>query len=161
MGEDARIRRAAPGDRARLVSLWLDLVAHHRRLDPDYPAVPGIRDALQREIERGLTQPACGMWLAEAADEPVGFLFAEVEATGSPASGGGLAWIHELFVAPEARRRGIASRLVEAALAFFAERGSSRTAVRVESANSEGERFWRARGFGERARILERRGPSG
>ena len=161
MGEDARIRAATPGDRACLVSLWLDLVAHHRRLDPDYPALPGIRDALEREVERGLAEPACRLWLAERAGEPLGFLFAEIEATGLPGSGGGLAWIHELFVIPEARRRGVAGRLVEAALAFFAERGSTRSSVRVESSNSEGERFWLALGFSEKARILERRGPSG
>ena len=62
---------------------------------------------------------------------------------------------------PEARRRGTAGRLVEAALAFFAERSSPRTAVRVERGNIEGQRFWQALGFGEKARILERRGPSG
>ena len=152
MGSRARIRLAATADREPLLGLWLDLVAHHRRLDPDYPALPGIRDALLRELGRGLDEPACRLWLAESDGELVGFLFAEREAADD---GAGMSWIHELYVEPGARRAGIGRDLVAEARAFFAEGGAARISVRVETRNQAGLRFWHALGFDEKALILE------
>jgi GNAT superfamily N-acetyltransferase len=150
----ARVRRASAQDRKRLLDLWLDLVEHHRRLDPRYPNVPGIREVLLGEIARDIERSSCRIWIAEAGDEPAGFLFAELEAARptEPAA----AWIHELYVAPELRRRGIASRLVEAADAWLVEVEARCTRVRVEPGNRAGLGFWRARGFAEKSRILER-----
>jgi len=153
MGEPARIRLAAPADREALLGLWLDLVAHHRRLDPDYPALPGIREALLRELGRGLSNPACRLWVAESDGGLAGFLFAEHEAADQ---GVGMSWIHELYVESPARRAGIGRDLVAEARAFFAERGAARISVRVEIRNEFGLRFWHSLGFDEKALILER-----
>jgi ribosomal protein S18 acetylase RimI-like enzyme len=154
---DPRVRPASSTDREALLGLWLDLVLHHRRLDPDYPSLPGIREALLAELERGLGSAGCQIWLAELDGTPVGFLFAEVAGPEGPASGGGPGWIHELYVEPDWRRRGLGRALVDEASAFFDERGQSRFSVRVESANQEGLHFWRELGLEERARILEKR----
>lgn len=149
MADVARIRPVQPGDRDPLVALWIDLVDYHRRLDPDYPPTPGMREALGREIDRGLKGSACRIYVAERGAELQGFLFAEIE-------DGGLGWIHELFVAEEARRQGIARGLVGRAQIFFDERGASRLAVRVERLNEGGTRFWEALGFSPRATIFEK-----
>ena len=50
----------------------------------------------------------------------------------------------------------MARSLVDAAEAFFEERGGARLSVRVEQLNREGLRFWERLGLSERARILER-----
>ena len=157
MGEPFEIRSAHPSDRAAVVGLWLELIEYHRRLDPDYPVPAGLREALLAEIDRGLERPACRLLLAAGAGEAIGFLFAEADAEsrrGEEEVGSG--WIHELWVAPAWRRRGVASALVEEAQCFFDERGEARMSVRVEAGNAEGLAFWRRRGFRERARILER-----
>ncbi len=153
----ASVRAATPADREALVALWLELVLHHRRLDPDYPRVPSVREALLTEIARGLGASSCGIWIAHREDAAVGFAFAELE-RGGPAASPGLAWIHEIYVEPAARRTGVARALVDQALAFFAAHGQTRYSVRVESGNDGGRAFWQRLGFQEKARILENRG---
>jgi len=98
----------------------------------------------------------CRLLVAERDGARIGFLFAEVEPPGAPAEAAASGWIHELFVAPEARGRGVARALVAQADAFFAANRVQRVSVRVESGNAEALRYWQDRGFAERARILER-----
>jgi ribosomal protein S18 acetylase RimI-like enzyme len=165
MGDEIEVRRASPLEREVLVGLWLSLIEHHRRLDPDYPLPPELRAGLRSEIDRGLTRPGCAIWLAEvcardpsAKSIPVGFAFAEADAHSRRGDDeAAVGWIHELWVDPMFRRRGVASRLVEQACAFLAERGG-RIAVRVEAANAIALAFWQARGFRARAHVLERTG---
>jgi ribosomal protein S18 acetylase RimI-like enzyme len=149
------VRPAGADDRAALLQLWLALIEHHQRLDPHYPRVPGIRDALDRELTRGLHDPACRILIAEDG-AALGFLFAEVETSG-PGAAGGMSWIHEIYVDDRARRRGIGQALVGRALAFFEERRGGRISVRVETGNGEGLAFWSAIGFEQNALILTRR----
>ncbi len=157
MGEPAQIRAVSREDREPLLGLWLDLVLHHRRLDPDYPALPGIREALLAEIERGLREPSCRIWLAESDGVAVGFVFAETEGRAPGAPSVGMGWIHELYVESDSRRRGLGRALVEQSIAFFTEQGRSRFSVRVESGNRDGLRFWRELGLDDKAFILEKR----
>jgi ribosomal protein S18 acetylase RimI-like enzyme len=140
-----------------VLALWLDLVEHHRSLDPSFPAGRGLAPALRRELERALREPQCRLLVAELGGRVCGFALAEVEGENTPdAAALGGCWIHELFVEPAARGRGVGSQLVACAEDFFAQHGSSRVSVRVEALNRAGLRFWRGRGFGERARVLER-----
>lgn len=111
---------------------------------------------LASEIRRGTERQRCRLLVAERGRERVGFLFAEVEPSGMSGDPSPAGWIHELFVLPGARGHGIARALVAQADAFFSARGVQRVSVRVESGNAEALRYWRERGFTERARILER-----
>lgn len=152
-----RIRLAGGSDRQGLLALWLDLILHHRHLDPDYPAPPGIRELLLGEIDRGLRSRSCRLGIAEGDSEPVGFVFAEIGGDErSLAASPGMAWIHELYVDPSWRRQGVGSALVDFADGFFKEHGTELASVRVEIANQEALGFWSRLGFGERARILTR-----
>lgn len=155
MDAQVEIRRARLAERDLVLDMWLRLIEHHRHLDPDYPLPPGLRLGLRSEIDRGLTRSDCALWLAHAGAEGIGFCFAQADAEpadrGDPSSVG---WIHELWVEPGWRRRGVAARLVGPALAFLAERGA-RISVRVETANRDAIAFWQARGFRSRALVLE------
>jgi GNAT superfamily N-acetyltransferase len=146
------VRRAVAADRQALLRLWLDLVEHHRRLDPAYPQPPALDETLGRELERGLRSERCRVLVADAGDGPIGFLFGEIEPGPSPAQRGR---IQELYVEPDWRRRGLGTALTDAARRWFGERGVDRVAVRVEPANKDGLRFWTRSGFVENARILE------
>jgi GNAT superfamily N-acetyltransferase len=161
---EVQIRLAAVRDIDDLVSLWLGLVEHHRQLDPEYPTLPGLEGLLRREVERALRLESCEISIAECEGRACGFVFAELEnGRDAPATGATTAWIHELFVVEDKRGTGVGRALVARADRFFESQGGPRTAVRVESANREALSFWERLGFGERARVLERRarGPSG
>ncbi len=144
-------------DSDELLRLWLDLVEYHRRLDPEFPALPSLRAVLLREIERGLRSSDCCLGVAEFGSELVGFVFAGLKAGAQTRRGEGSGgWVHELYVDPAWRRQGVATALLEIAGDFFEERGAGRISVRVESANEDGLRFWLRSGFSERERILTR-----
>ena len=149
------VRSARAQDRTRVLGLWLDLVEHHQRLDPAYPSLPGLRGYLLREIDRGIARPGCWLGLADADGGAVGFLFAEVQKA-ERGDGSGSGWIHELYVEPGQRRRGVASALLEGAVDFFKQCGAVAVSVRVESSNELAFQFWNRHAFVERARILTR-----
>jgi GNAT superfamily N-acetyltransferase len=151
--EQLEIRRARLSECDVVLDLWLRLIDHHRHLDPDYPVPSGLRPGLRSEIDRGLTRAGCAIWLA-LAGAPVGFCFAELDPGSPRGDGPATGWIHELWVEPESRGRGVAAALVEQARAFLIER-NPRIAVRVEAANGDALGFWRAQGFRERAHVLE------
>jgi ribosomal protein S18 acetylase RimI-like enzyme len=150
------VRTARADDHAAILGFWLDLIEHHRRLSPTDQPAPNLREVLGNEIRRGASRARCRLLVAERAGRPVGFLFAEVEVGGGGADPAPLGWIHELWVAPDERKQGVASALVAEADAFFKARDVRRVSVRVESANEDALRWWSRRGFGDRARILER-----
>jgi ribosomal protein S18 acetylase RimI-like enzyme len=146
---------AREDDHEAILAFWLDLIAHHERLSPARASAPNLREVLAGEIRRGMTRARCRLLVAERADARIGFLFAEVESRGDtdPEAAG---WIHELWVAPDERKRGVARALVTEADAFFAAHRVRRVSVRVESGNADALRYWTRLGFGDRARILER-----
>lgn len=124
------IRAATEDDDVRLVELW----AGER---PDRPA-----DAVRR-------------WLVdERRRDPDLLLVAEddggrVIGTVTGAFDGERGWIRHLVVAREARRRGIARRLVEHLEALLRERGAAQASLNVFHANEAGRAFWRALGYEE------------
>ena len=139
-----------------MLALWLNLVSHHRTLSEDYPVLPGIASVIASEMRRAAARDTCRLLVAELESQLVGFLFAEIEAGAGPGAVPAPAWVHELWVEPLFREQGIAAQLLAESDAFFASRGVSRVSVRVESSNAAALEFWARRGFGERARILER-----
>jgi GNAT superfamily N-acetyltransferase len=117
----------------------------------------GIREVITTEIRRGSVREGCRLFVAERASGAlIGFLFAEIEAGPGPSGEPPPAWIHELWVEPAERKQGVAAQLLAESDAFFDRNGVRRVSVRVESSNADGIAFWSRRGFGERARILER-----
>jgi GNAT superfamily N-acetyltransferase len=157
MSDLPEIRAASPRDRNRIVSLWLDLVEHHRRLDPAYPSLSGIREVLLEEVERGIRSRRCRVLVADPGDKPIAFLFAELQRRGPALDRGRSGRIQELYVDPAWRSRGVGRALVDVASGWLRERGARSVSVRVEPGNHSGFAFWQRSGFVERARILERK----
>lgn len=155
MASEVEIRPARGSERQALLGLWVALIQHHRELDPGYPHLPrseaGLREGLLAEIERALADSRCTILVAQVAagtgDELAGFCFAELEPEAT-------ASIHELFVQPGERRRGLGRALVGATLDRLAEQRPVKISVRVESANTEAQQFWNKLDFREHSKIL-------
>jgi GNAT superfamily N-acetyltransferase len=65
-------------------------------------------------------------------------------------------WIEDCYVQPHARRRGIGSALVQAALEWLRTQHVTRVELAVLVANHEGLTFWERQGFAPVRLLLSR-----
>ena len=133
------VRTAAPGDIPQLLALV--------RRYWDYEHIEGF-DALRLELllQQLLTEPRLGTaCVAEAEGRLTGYLIAVTIL--SLEHGGLMAEIDELFVLPEARARGLGTRLLEAAGAALAVRGCVRLQLQLSVGNAAARDFYLHRGF--------------
>lgn len=65
-------------------------------------------------------------------------------------------YIYHTAVSPDARRRGIAAKLVEAAVDALDKEGITKVALVVFDRNSTGNEFWEKMGFSEREDLIYR-----
>lgn len=120
----------------------------------------------QEVINRKLTNPRERMWVAELNGNLVGYVMGSL----SSASKRGplrqwlqemvfwrrataedptlpIGWIEDCFVLQEARRQGLGSALVHAALAWFKENHVSQIELGIWMVNEQGQAFWKRQGF--------------
>ncbi|GAA1098907.1 hypothetical protein TTY48_16280 [Tsukamurella sp. TY48] len=123
-----QIRSAAPGDEDDLVRLREGLLTSdpqaHWASGPDAPDwIPHYRAQLAAEFA---DPAAVRTFLATDGDAAVGTLTAIVDhrLAGPSNPTGRAGWVQGVYVAPQARGRGIAARLTAAAEEWFAERGA-------------------------------------
>ncbi len=160
-----RVRVATAEDDGALAAMIEALQEHERRLVPWLR--PG-RDMAEQHLAhlRRRAEEREGRIFVAAAEDPVlgptilGFVACQIEEdipTEVEAGSRRYGWIAELYVVPEARRRGIARILVERACAHFARRGIGRVDVAYLDANREAHETYMQLGFTPHYRIVSRR----
>ena len=134
------VRRATDGDLAVLEELW---AAFEREVPP-----PGHveLDRAQELAEIGEIV-ASGLGFLAEQDGPVGFALARV-------TGPGVARLTDLYVVPEARRDGVAARLVSAVADALAERGVHHLDLEVRAGSSDARLVYSRWGFSEQLYVL-------
>lgn len=140
--------------------LWLALHQHHR----DLGSAPLVADdaaswAARRDLYRMLLAEDRGFLLgAFAGDALVGY--AAVRLSSGPDDtfpiGDRAAEIYSLVVAPDARGRGVGSRLLDAVDERLAAFGIAATSVAAMVENAEAIRLYQRRGFAPREIVLWR-----
>jgi len=152
------IRRAGPDDLGDVARLWAALAAHHAALDPHFrlrdDAAPALRELLRAQLR---DPDVLALLAVDAAGDAVGLLLARVDAAPPVLRECARAEILDLWVEPAGRGRGHGRALARAALAWIAERGATRTEVRVAARNDAGRAFWRALGFAPFVDVLDLR----
>jgi ribosomal protein S18 acetylase RimI-like enzyme len=134
------VRRATDGDLAVLEELW---TAFEREVPP--PGHVELDRAQElAEIEEIV---ASGLGFLAEQDGPVGFALARV-------TGPGVARLTDLYVVPEARRDGVAARLVSAAADALAERGVHHLDLEVRPGSSDARLVYSRWGFSEQLYVL-------
>jgi ribosomal-protein-alanine N-acetyltransferase len=124
MDANYRIRAARPDD-----GLALSLIEHSSFTDPWSPA--GFREAMKSSGSFG--------FVAERGETILGYLFGR-EVTGEGE-------ILNLAVAAPFRRAGIGNRLLQAAMAWLAERGVREVFLEVRESNQAAQRLYLGNGF--------------
>ncbi len=146
------IRRARAEDVGPIVRLWREMWDFHAPTDPRFQATPAADVAMASWIEMHLESDRSVVLAAEDGRSAVeGYLLGMIleNFPGLPAQFYGR--VSEIAV--NRRRAGVGSGLLEAAHAWFRERGVPYVEVDVSVKNPVARGFWRKQGYGD---FLER-----
>lgn len=123
--------------------------------------MPNARGVTSSEWRAFFEAPTAVAWLAERAGAPLGFIRAQAPQldVSDAVHGPETLAIDRLFVAPEARRLGVANRLLAELVRFAEANGSHLVSVDCETHNLEALAFW-MRAFRPVGWSLERRLPA-
>lgn len=143
---EVSIRLARPQDLASLCRLWEELMALHEGRDYRFAlAIDAV--AQWREQADEVIQRADGFVLvAEDDRRPVGFCLGWVAKNPPIYRVPEVGFISEIAVTPSHKRRGIGRTLINAARAWFLERGLSEFQLSTAVWNDSAHAFWRALG---------------
>jgi ribosomal protein S18 acetylase RimI-like enzyme len=155
---EASVRiRCATADDLRTLSIFGTRLAElhvsfddRRFVSPD-PPEPVFFEFFESQIAR----PDAALLIADLGATPVGYAFVRMEAESIEDLRGASAWLHDIFVAPEARGRGVGKRLVEAAIDAARRLGSSNLMLSVSPSNAPGKRLFESLGL--RTTMIEMR----
>lgn len=138
MTEAVRIRPAAEADLPELVELLRQLFELEQDFEPD-------ASKQQAGLSLMLESPFAELLVAECGGRVAGFCGVQLQI--STAMRSYAAQIEDLVLHPEFRRRGIGSRLLDAAGAWAKQRGARRLQLNCDDQNLPAMRFYEARNW--------------
>jgi ribosomal protein S18 acetylase RimI-like enzyme len=150
------VRRFDPArDAASLRACIIDHQNFHRRLAPSWPSGEAIVGEYVTYLETQCALHNGCIIVAEYAEQTAGFVCVVASTRGeSPDDPDPFAWIHDIFVKPEHRRRGVASMLMAEAERFARSRGARCLRLGVLDRNEDARAFYVKHGFGEYTHVL-------
>ncbi|MEE2664844.1 MAG: GNAT family N-acetyltransferase [Myxococcota bacterium] len=154
---DGVVRAAEPHDLDRVAALWTAITHHHAPLDPLFTQRADAGEVLGELIRELHRDRDAAIFVFDAAGDLPGMCIVRIDHAPPILQETERAEITDIGVRADARRRGIARRLVEAALAWVRAAGVERVEIQVAVHNPEGQAFWRALGFGDLLHVLHRR----
>lgn len=136
------IRRATPDDLSALTDLFASFAEEQAALDARLVYADDAV-ARQRTLWRdALRSRTYAVFVAEADSEIVGYQSAEHWYEPPLYEGGREIYLHELFVRPAHRGRGLGTALARAAIAWAEEEGATRLRFSVLAGNAASRRLW-------------------
>ena len=146
---DVEVRRARPEDLSVIGELGAQLVHAHHAFDPQRFLSPGPDSARHYGAFLGsqLRRRDTAVFVAERAGTVVGYVYVELEPRNWKELRDESGFIHDVVVASEARRQGVATRLLSAATEWLTERGSSLVVLWTAAHNDAARRLFEQAGF--------------
>lgn len=141
------VRRANKTDARRVAEMAVRLVEQHREYDSRRFAK--LYEADQAEWFYGERSEAenAAVFVAEIENRIVGMAFLEFEEIGYAEMITNAAWLHDLFVEPEARSSGTGKLLIDAAAEWSKSVGAGKLMLTVAARNELAHEFFENRGF--------------
>ncbi|KAA0694534.1 GNAT family N-acetyltransferase [Neorhizobium sp. P12A] len=140
----ALIRVARSSDTAVLGKYGAALVALHNTLDPQrfFPTTDRTEVSYASWLGRQLEREDVVLLVAEVDLSVIGYVYGVLEGPDYMALRGPAGVIHDLFVDPHHRRSGVGSRLLQAAISNFEERGAPRVVLSTAARNEVAQRLF-------------------
>ena len=145
----------AARDAESLRECIIDHQNYHRSIEASWPDGEAIVSDYMRHLDAQCAVHNGRIFIALSGEQAAGFVCV-VAATRSesPDDPAPFAWIHDLYVKPEHRRRGVASMLMAEAERFARGEGAHVLRLGVLDRNERARRFYERRGFREYTHVL-------
>lgn len=142
------VRRATDADLTVLACFGFALGQLHVGFDGERFAVPpGGESAYAAFFREELQRPEVVLLIAEAGPQAVGYAFVRMEPMSLVELRRAGAWLHDIYVDPEARSGGIGRRLLEAAKEAALALGSSSLMLSAASQNAAARKLFERAGL--------------
>ncbi len=146
------VRRARTEDVERIVRLWREMWDFHAPLDPRFVVTPAADVVMEKWVEENLRNERSALFVGEKAPGDLeGYCHAMILENPPLVPWQFYGYVSEIAV--RHRRGGVGTKLLEAAHAWFREKGMPYVEVNVSVKNPIARSFWRRRGYSE---FLER-----
>lgn len=141
------VRRATPDDAETIAGFAMLLFEQHHDYDNErFAALSDVEGA--KWFYGGRTQANdVAVLIAEADGRAVGFAYIEYEAMNYADLLENVAWLHDIYVAEEARGTGAGRKLIEASARAARELGADKVILHVAARNAAGQEFFEQAGF--------------
>jgi ribosomal protein S18 acetylase RimI-like enzyme len=140
------IRPAKVADVPAMAGLLAELFAVETEFTVD-------RAKQERALRMVIERPSAAAWVAEAPDKQVvGMVTAQTVV--STAEGGESAWVEDVIVRQDWRRRGVGRKLIEGVESWCRGRGITRMQLLADSSNEEAMAFYARRSPWQRTRMV-------
>jgi len=147
--DDVVIRRATIADLPALGRLGALLLRTHYEFDPQRFIAPGdnAEEGYAWFLGTQLRQKDVAIFVAERRGDVLGYVYAGIEPHSWKELRDEAGFIHDIVVDERGRRTGLASALVERALAWLRQRGMPRVVLWTADRNDVAQRLFVALGF--------------
>ena len=148
MDDGVRVRSIAREDLEEVGTMAGQLVRYHHSLDAHrFLLVDGVERGYARYFASQLEEPSTILLVAERAGKRVGYAYARLEPRNWNALLDEHGALHDIFVVPEERRRGVASLLLEEVAGRLAALGAPRIVLSTAVQNTAAQRLFERHGF--------------
>jgi ribosomal protein S18 acetylase RimI-like enzyme len=147
--DDVVIRQATIADLPALGRLGGLLLRTHYEFDPQRFIAPGdnVEEGYAWFLGTQLRQKDVAIFVAERRGDVLGYVYAGIEPHSWKELRDEAGFIHDIVVDERGRRTGLASALVERAVAWLRERGMPRVVLWTADRNDVAQRLFVALGF--------------
>ena len=142
------IRPAKQSDQEILGRYGAALMRQHHASDPRrFIMTEHPESGYGRFLVSQLEDPDCAVLVAEDTGHVLGYVFASLEGTSWRDLRGPCGFIHDVYVAEEARRRGVGQELARAAIGWIRSRGMGQVVLWSKTKNEAAQRLFATLGF--------------
>lgn len=142
-----RIREAGRTDGRAVAALWREMMTFHAALDPRFQFTTNADREFEDHFRNTLRSRDARILVAEANDEVVGYILAELHARRPLYPAGQYGFISDLSVRADWRRQGVGRALVAGLVKWFRSRGVSTIELFAADRSPDSQAFWQSMGF--------------
>lgn len=144
----AMIRKGSAADLPWVLPMVRAICAMHAALDPErFAMLPDVVERYERWLPERAADVRSVFLVACVGEKPVGFIVGTVEASVPIYALSEFGFIHDVWVEPDVRGEGVASALVDGAIAAFRVMGVGQVRLETALANPGARALFERAGF--------------